>query len=170
MVLAFYQNGHREEDPKPDLYQFFEFYANFDESKTGLIIDLSPMFPEEYKKLDATTFDLQEHFDAKEPKRRFYHCFSESKIDMTDGLYIKDPIGYNYYKIADELFAFRENIGVSAFRYTEVVKPHFIEASKELSFHEGVDWLFRIFDKNNSLNSETEKEGNQILMKKVKKR
>jgi hypothetical protein len=48
MVLAYFQNYSSKYDEKiPDVFKFMEFYSSFNESKFGLQIDLSEIFPEE---------------------------------------------------------------------------------------------------------------------------
>ena len=48
MVLAYFQNYSGKYTEKvPDLFKFMEFYSTLNESKYGLQIDLSEIFPED---------------------------------------------------------------------------------------------------------------------------
>ena len=58
-----------------------------------------------------------------------------------EDIFIKDPIGFNWYKMAHETFAYRENIGSSAYRYWEMVKPVFVEAHLKLAKEPSLKWL-----------------------------
>lgn len=98
------------------------------------------MFPDQYSPKNFQT--IIDRPDEEKPKR-----FFEEKEAPT-GLYIKDPIGFFFYKqdpSGIDAKAYRENVAVSAFLYTEKVKPHFVEAAAKLGRDGyGVDWLMRV--------------------------
>lgn len=134
MVLAFYQNSQLESGL--EILDFFKFYANFNEQTFGLRIDLSEIFPLDYKPLDEKIVELP----ALE--KRYWTSIVPSAVskllsyqETRPSLYIKDPIGIFYYKAdptGSDMKGYREDIGVSAFGYVEYVKPYFIEAAKKL--------------------------------------
>jgi hypothetical protein len=82
-----------------------EFFSTFDESKYGLQIDLSEIFPEDtiYQTKSATTF----------PKIIEVNRLTHKNINLDSEeplLFIKDPIGKIYYSDPSDYHLFRENI------------------------------------------------------------
>lgn len=123
MVLAFYQNRSEKEREMPDFIGFLHFYVNLDEENIGLQIDLSPIFNDEYSQSSS--------FPTIVPVPEFL----KNKPNWRGNLYIKDPIGKFYYRAdptGTELQTYRENIGASSFRYTEMVKGEFMDTLREI--------------------------------------
>jgi hypothetical protein len=148
LVLAYFQNysaKYNEENPNvPDIYKFIEFYANFDESKYGLQIDLSEIFPEDaiYKNKSVGTF----------PKIIEVNRLTHKNVNLENEeslLFMKDPIGKIYYSDPSDYHLFRENIAQSAFNYQKV-KNHFqmsykkLNESKEANFKEFIQFTHSI--------------------------
>jgi non-canonical poly(A) RNA polymerase PAPD5/7 len=51
LIVGFYQNRHARIAKylnRPELIQFFKFYARFNEQKDGICIDLSELYPDQY--------------------------------------------------------------------------------------------------------------------------
>ena len=73
--------------------------------------------------------------------------FIKNKPNWRGNIYIKDPIGKFYYR-ADptgvELQNYRENIGASSFRYTDMVKGEFLDTWRDIeervSFGDIMSW------------------------------
>ena len=123
MVLAFYQNRSEQERKMPDFIGFIHFYSTLDEENVGLQIDLSSIFNDEYSQ--------STHFPTMLPVPEFI----KNKPNWRGNLYIKDPIGKFYYRAdptGTELQTYRENIGISSWRYTEMVKGEFLDTWREL--------------------------------------
>lgn len=72
----------------------------------------------------------------------------DSDDEFVQYLYIRDPIGKFFYRAdptGNEMTAYRENIGIQAFRYATDVKNHFVESYEKLGRAGcGFDWLMRL--------------------------
>jgi len=123
MVLGFYQNRKEDSLNYPEFIGFINFYADMDEINYGLSIDLSQLFRDEYIQNDnfKTMVEVPEYV--------------QEKMARTGRLYIRDPIGKFYYR-ADptgvELQTYRENIGASSWRYSDMVKDEICKTQIEI--------------------------------------
>jgi hypothetical protein len=91
MVLAYYQNySGKYSEQIPDIFKFMEFYSALNESKYGLQIDLSEIFPE-----DGVYAKFKEFPKIVEINRVTHRNVN---LDTDEALlFIKDPIGKIYY-------------------------------------------------------------------------
>ena len=134
MCVAFYQN--RDCKDEPDMFGFLKFYAEFDEQTLGLQIDLSEILPDEY----SPEREFPRIIDLPAPKKSSFYVMRmfasrDSNDELVPYLYIRDPIGKFFYRAdptGTEMTAYRENIGIQAFRYATNVKNHFIESYQKL--------------------------------------
>jgi len=119
MVIAYFQNVAKDinHNATSHFIGFVRFYAELDEEKQGIQIDLNQIFPDDeryspmkFAKLIALEKPM---FPSKE------------RAGATPCLYLKDPIGKIYYSDPTEYFLYRENTAESAFDYRRV-KAHFI--------------------------------------------
>jgi len=73
--------------------------------------------------------------------------YLKNRPNWRGNLYIKDPIGKFYYRAdptGTEMSTYRENIGASSYRYTEMVKGEFLDTWNEIehnaSFEDIINW------------------------------
>lgn len=112
MVLAFFQLKKPSCD-LPLFVRFLRFYSEFDQTKFGLQIDKSKLFPEEgFRKEFSVIIEVPSYVQKGQ-------------------LYLKDPIGKQFYADPSEYKTYKENAAASAFEY-ERVKDTFSDTYKKI--------------------------------------